>query len=129
MAYSRRRFGALLAATTLTGTAGCSALTNDDIELAIENRTGQGDQRFVAYVYQPGGERGEPVYDSVLPGGSRQIVGDVTPAPPEGEQKDVAVDVEGETAQVSDVVTVTGPGTIAALFSRSGVTLEFGARD
>lgn len=125
MGLSRRHFGALLAGVAV---AGCTSLVNDDIELALENRS-RTKQRIVAYVYPPGDDRGDPVYDSVLPGGSRAIVGDVTEAPPEGEKKRVAVDVVGETAKISKVVTVTGPGTIAAMFTRDGVELEFGERD
>lgn len=129
MAHSRRQFGALLATIGVSGLAGCTALLNDDPELAIENRTAQGEQRFVAYVYPPDEDRGDPVWEGRLQGGSRQIVSDVTTVPPEGETKNVGVDVVAETAEVSDVVTVTGPGTIAALFTRSGVELEFGPRD
>lgn len=129
MALSRRHFGALLAAGGLSGFAGCNALLNDDIELAIENRTREGTQRFVAYVYPPGEDRGEPVHDAHLDAGSRAIVPDVTEAPPEGETKDIGVAVVGESDEVSGVVTITGPGTIAAMFTRSGVELEFGERD
>ena len=125
MARSRRQFGALLVAAAL---AGCTALTNDDIELAVENRS-NGEQRVVAYVHPPDEARGDPVYEGSLPPGSRVIVGDVTEAPTENEERQVAVEVNGESAQISEVLTVTGPGTIVAMFTRTGVDLEFGPRD
>lgn len=124
MAPSRRRVLALLPALALPG---CSALTNDAIELAVENRS-QADQRVVAYVHPPGAERGDPVYDGTLPRGSRIIVGDVTEAPVDGS-KEVVVVVDAETAEATETVTVTGPGTIAAMLTGSGVDIEFGRRD
>lgn len=124
MALTRRHFAALLAGGSL---AGCSALTNDDIELAIENRS-SADQRIVAHVYPPGDDPGEPVYEGTLPTGSRKIVPDVTEAPLDG-RKDVTVRVESDSDDVTRTVTITGPGTISAMHTRAGIDIEFGRRD
>lgn len=124
MALTRRR---LLGLLPLAALPGCSSLTNTDIELAIENRS-RADQQVRAWVYSPGEDRGEPVEDRDLPRGSRVIVPDVAPAPATGTT-DLAVDIVAESYEVSEVVTVTGPGTIAAMLTSDGIDIEFGERD
>lgn len=124
MALTRRHLGALLVAGALPG---CSALTNDAIELSIENRSAT-KRHVVAYVYPPGEDRGVPVRDVHLPTGSKAIEGDVTGAPMDGSKR-VTVTLVLDGSEVTETVTVTGPGTIAAMLTRSGVDVEFGRRD
>lgn len=132
MALSRRAVLPLL-----VGLAGCTALTNDAVELAIENRSGS-EQNVVATVEQVDGTGttvddatpgSEPDYEGTIPPGSRVLVPDVAPAPPEGSSLQVEVDVETGSYAAVERVTVTGPGTIDVRITRNGLDIFFEGKE
>ncbi|GAB7093971.1 hypothetical protein JCM30237_11230 [Halolamina litorea] len=129
MALSRRAFLPL----PLLALSGCTVLTNTDVELAIENRS-SGAQEVTATVtpvaeYDPD-DPPEPDYEGTIPPGSRPIVGDVAPSPPEGEPPiPVRVEVVAGPYDLLEEVDVTGPGTIDVRITRNGLDVFFAAHD
>jgi len=115
----------------LVGLAGCSSLTNDAVELAIENRS-ESEQAVVATVRRVDGTAtgtAEPDYEGSIPPGSRVLVADVAPAPSEGESLGVEVEVEASTYATTERVTVTGPGTVDVRITRNGIRAFFEGKD
>lgn len=130
MALSRRAFLPLPVAVAL---AGCTSLTNDEVELAIENRSSGA--RDVTVTVTPvaeydGSDPPEPDFEGTVPPGSRQLVPDVAPSPDEGEQP-IPTRVHVVTGPYEDVleVEVTGTGTIDVRITRNGLDAFFAAKD
>jgi len=129
MALSRRAFLPL----PLLALAGCTALTNDAVELAIENRSG-GEQRVTATAtpvaeYDPS-DPPEPDFEGTVPPGSRQFANDVAPSPAAGEPPiPVRVHVVAGPYELVEEIDVTGPGTIDVRITRNGLDVFFAPHD
>ena len=127
MALSRRAFLPLPVAVAL---AGCTSLTNDEVELAIS-----GGARDVTVTVTPvaeydGSDPPEPDFEGTVPPGSRQLVADVAPSPDEGEAP-IPTRVHVVTGPYEDVleVEVTGTGTIDVRITRNGLEVFFASKD
>ncbi|MFB6221941.1 MAG: hypothetical protein ABEH90_10950 [Halolamina sp.] len=115
----------------LLGLSGCTALTNDAVELAVENRSGS-EQNVVAYVERADATATatpDPDYEGTIPPGSRVLVPDVVPAPPAGESLTAEADVKTGSYETTQQVTVTGPGTVDVRITRNGIRVFFEAKD
>jgi|GEM_PF-625523 len=129
MALSRRAFLPL----PLVAIAGCTSLTNDAVELAIENRS-SGPQDVTATAtpvaeYDPD-DPPEPDFAGTVPPGSRQFASDVAPSPAAGEPPiPVRVHVVAGPYELVETVDVTGPGTIDVRITRNGLDVFFAAHD
>ncbi|WP_049979275.1 hypothetical protein [Halolamina rubra] len=130
MALSRRSFLPLPVAVAL---AGCTSLTNDEVEMAIENRSGG--SRDVTATATPVAEYDaddppEPDFEGTVPPGSRQLIPDVAPSPGDGEAA-IPVRVHVVTGPYEDVqeVDVTGTGTIDVRITRNGLEMFFAGQD
>ncbi|GAB7014221.1 hypothetical protein [Halolamina salina] len=130
MALSRRSFLPLPVAVAL---AGCTSLTNDAVELAIENRSGGA--RDVTATVTPvaeydGSDPPAPDFEGTVPPGSRQLVPDVAPSPDAGEAP-IPTRVHIVTGPYEDAqrVDVTGTGTIDVRITRNGLEMFFAAQD
>jgi len=130
MALSRRAFLPLPVAVAL---AGCTSLTNEAVEMAIENRSGGA--RDVTATATPVAEYDpddppEPDFEGTVPPGSRQLVPDVAPSPPEGAEP-ISTRVHVVAGPYEDVlqVAVTGTGTIDVRITRNGLDAFFAAQD
>ena len=130
MALSRRSFLPLPVAVAL---AGCTSLTNDAIELAIENRSGGA--RDVTATVAPvadydEGDSPTPDFEGTVPPGSRQLVPDVAPSPDAGEEA-IPTRVHIVTGPYEDVqrVDVTGTGTVDVRITRNGLEMFFAGQD
>ena len=129
MALSRRAFLPL----PVLALAGCTSLTNDEVEMAIENRSGG--ERDVTATATPVDEYDaddppEPEFEGTIPPGSRKLVPDVAPSPDETEDPvQVRVHVVAGPYESVARVDVTGTGTIDVRITRNGLETFFAAQD
>lgn len=125
MALSRRAFLPL----PLLALAGCTALTNDAVEMAIENRSGGA--RDVVATATPvadydADDPPEPDFEGTVPPGSRQLVPDVAPSPAEGEGPIPArVHIVAGPYESVEEIEIPGPGTIDVRVTRNGIDVFF----
>ncbi|NHX34989.1 MULTISPECIES: hypothetical protein [Halolamina] len=130
MALSRRSFLPLPVAVAL---AGCTSLTNDAVEMAIENRSGGA--RDVTATATPVAEYDaddppDPDFEGTVPPGSRQLVPDVAPSPEEGaEPIPTRVHVVTGPYEAIETLDVTGTGTIDVRITRNGLEMFFAGQD
>lgn len=128
MAITRRAF---LPLPVLLGLAGCAGLSNDQPELAVENRSNS-EQNVVARAYPL--ERtatGTPEidYEGTVPPGSRALVQDVVPAAPAEGSLVVEVHIETGSYTATEQLEITGPGTIDIRLNRATIDVFFAAKD
>jgi len=130
MALSRRAF---LPIPVVVALAGCTSLTNDEVEMAIENRSaGARDVTATATPvaeYDPD-DPPEPDFEGTVPPGSRQLIPDVAPSPDAGEEP-IPTRVHIVTGPYEDVqvIEVSGTGTIDVRITRNGLEVFFAAQD
>ncbi|MFW5911509.1 MAG: hypothetical protein ACOCQV_02115 [Halolamina sp.] len=123
MALSRRAF---LPLPLLVSLAGCTSLTNDEIELGIENRS-DGEQDVTATAWRETADRpAEPDFEGSIPPGSKQFVNDIASSPaPDEEPIPFRVHVVAGPYEATETVDVTGTGTIEVRITRNGLEMFF----